>query len=382
MGPRRERGGFLKEAGALALGLALLGLVVLVVWKRDAWSGPGADPAPGEPPTADQPTDPAGSNDPTIAEGFHYPLQQPTGKRPSAEELRKRYPYVSLASRLDYEGARAAGAEPADLPAATVKRLDAVEQSFQEQQTWSRRVHSLAKLHSDQVGQFVSEDGFGWSRMLPMTAPVFLELAEAPPIPFANLASLPPQREGARVELPPAGGPADVGGGARVPSLEMLGTFHDGGRFDFLNPSAFGHVKDRDHVAGFLPHQFRAMPELREPRAPPQKPVKAKERWAVRRLELVSLLKHERPAVYVSDTLPRMDELKKKAKTRPLSEFEDKALAAVRDGEDLVAEATADRIHLLGSLRATKQCLDCHQVHRGDLLGAFSYELQRDPAGK
>jgi hypothetical protein len=79
----------------------------------------------------------------------------------------------------------------------------------------------------------------------------------------------------------------------------------------------------------------------------------------VRRLELVSLLKHERPAAYVSDHLPRMGDLRTKAQTRPLSEFEDKALAAVRDGEDLVAEATANRIHLLGSLRATKQCLDC-----------------------
>jgi hypothetical protein len=30
---------------------------------------------------------------------------------------------------------------------------------------------------------------------------------------------------------------------------------------------------------------------------------------------------------------------------------------------------------MLGSLRAAKQCLDCHNVQRGELLGAFSYRL-------
>jgi hypothetical protein len=34
---------------------------------------------------------------------------------------------------------------------------------------------------------------------------------------------------------------------------------------------------------------------------------------------------------------------------------------------------------MLGSLRAQKQCLECHRVPHGSLLGAFSYELRRDP---
>jgi hypothetical protein len=159
----------------------------------------------------------------------------------------------------------------------------------------------------------------------------------------------------------------------------MLATFHDNGRFDFLDPAGFGHVKDREHVAGFVSHQFRQMPDLRQQRGPTAPETETEtERWALRRLELVSLLKHDRPAVYVSDHLPRMDDLKK-SRTRPLSEFEARALQAVRAGEDLVAEATTRRIEMMGSLRATKQCLDCHHAHRGDLLGAFSYELQRDP---
>ena len=33
------------------------------------------------------------------------------------------------------------------------------------------------------------------------------------------------------------------------------------------------------------------------------------------------------------------------------------------------------RIRLLGSLRAGSDCLQCHDVQRGELLGCLSYEL-------
>ena len=96
------------------------------------------------------------------------------------------------------------------------------------------------------------------------------------------------------------------------------------------------------------------------------------------RLELVSLLKHEKPAVYVSRSLPRMEDLKD-VKTRALSRFEQSALKQLRDGEDVVTKASLNRIEMIGSLRATKQCQQCHDVKSGALLGAFSYELLRDP---
>jgi hypothetical protein len=47
-----------------------------------------------------------------------------------------------------------------------------------------------------------------------------------------------------------------------------------------------------------------------------------------------------------------------------------------------VLEATTNRILMVGAIRAAKQCTSCHAVERGDLLGAFSYELLRDPAIK
>jgi hypothetical protein len=70
------------------------------------------------------------------------------------------------------------------------------------------------------------------------------------------------------------------------------------------------------------------------------------------------------------------------AKTRELSGFERKALQTLNDGEELAVDARLNRIHLLGAVRATKQCIECHEVNRGDLLGAFSYELRRDPPVK
>src|SRR5262249_8974349 len=131
----------------------------------------------------------------------------------------------------------------------------------------------------------------------------------------------------------------------------------------------FGYVKDRDHVAGFQAHQFSKVPKFREVPRPP-------ERWEVRRLDLVGLLLHSEPVVYISSHLPRMDELRE-VPTRPLNDFEGAALEQLRRGEDLVVGATEDELRMLGSVRSSSQCLKCHEGERGDLLGAFSYTLRR-----
>ena len=65
---------------------------------------------------------------------------------------------------------------------------------------------------------------------------------------------------------------------------------------------------------------------------------------------------------------------------RGLGAFEEEALASLEKGEDVIARATTNRIEMVGSLRAAKQCLQCHDAKRGELLGAFTYELIRDPA--
>ena len=74
------------------------------------------------------------------------------------------------------------------------------------------------------------------------------------------------------------------------------------------------------------------------------------ERWQVERLALVGLLKYDEPVVYLSDYLPKMDELRD-APTRPLDAFEQAALSALRGGEDLMVQDGPDRMRMLGSLR-------------------------------
>jgi hypothetical protein len=133
---------------------------------------------------------------------------------------------------------------------------------------------------------------------------------------------------------------------------------------NFANPGDSGYVRDRDHVAGFLPHEFIGPPA-------------GFRSWKIHKLELVSLLKHEEPAVYLSDELPKMRELDD-AKTRPLDSFESQALGALRQGEDMQVQSGPDNIRMLGAIRALKQCLQCHSVERGEMLGAFSYDLPRE----
>jgi hypothetical protein len=150
--------------------------------------------------------------------------------------------------------------------------------------------------------------------------------------------------------------------GRERPNLLALGELHDGGLLDFVNPRGFGYVKDRRHVAGFQSHAFSKMPG----------PVA---QWEVARLELVGLLTHDRPVVYLSQKLPRMDELRD-APTRPLDAFEATALAALRNGADLHVGDGSDGDRFVGAVRSVKQCVECHGGERGALLGAFSYRLR------
>jgi hypothetical protein len=120
-------------------------------------------------------------------------------------------------------------------------------------------------------------------------------------------------------------------------------------------------------VRGFQPHGFRT---------PPATPTA--DGWRLTKLELVSLFKHDPPAVYVSDHLPRMQDLSSDAApTRPLDAFETESLKGLLDGETVVAGESKSRLRMLGGLRAVWQCTECHSVGEGHLLGAFSYEFRR-----
>lgn len=129
---------------------------------------------------------------------------------------------------------------------------------------------------------------------------------------------------------------------------------HDLTVWDFLNASGFGFMR----MGGDI--NKRGLP------------VASKH---VDRVELVSLLTEAEPSVYVLDEMAT-PALARKAKRRPLDEFERLGLAAVRHREELVWTREAPK-RMFGAIRAKSECLDCHvNAKEGDLLGAFTYYLE------
>lgn len=212
------------------------------------------------------------------------------------------------------------------------------------------RSGALHIIHESRVGLFFQAAGFGIARM-----PVVMPREEH----FGPDFTLPvPQPEGYE--------PNAVSLGDEMPAdpQQPFAKLHTNSLLDFVNPDGWGYVKSRSEVAGFRPHRFSKVP----------KPV---ERWEVRRVELVGLLLHEKPAVYVSEHLPRMDELTG-AKTREPDSFETEGLRAIRGEDDLFTRGDENAVRMVGAIRSVQQCVECHGGNRGDLLGAFSYRLRRE----
>ena len=120
--------------------------------------------------------------------------------------------------------------------------------------------------------------------------------------------------------------------------------------------------------------------------------------YSVKNMELMSLLKHDPPMIYVTDSRRRSElpahsakpvELKlghveppdfkldpTNYKLRPLREDEAKALNEIKGGKEIAMTDAG----LLGAIRMRTSCLKCHEGKEGDLLGAFSYLLKKEDA--
>lgn len=306
------------------------------------------------------------------------------------ETWRRQYPYVSLGERLKYESAHREDPAP-KLSPDSQRQMTAMDGQYPLAGSHANlRARSLELLHSAQVDRFIASPRFGVSRMIP-PSPAFLPGQPSPPIDYVKLPPLSAEES----DLVPTSllhGEPDKSGKARPEVLALLPTrseitsYHQQSLNLFAHIPNFGHIKSRDQVAGLIPHAFIDSPRMPLdshrtspwPAPPGTKFAPDPKRWKIARLELVSLLKQASPRVYQSEHLPRMDELKE-APTRPLTKFESESLAKLRDGEELPTASTTNRIELLGAVRASKQCLQCHDVPYGTLLGAFSYDLRRDP---
>jgi hypothetical protein len=265
------------------------------------------------------------------------------------DELRAEYAFKSLEDRLPVLP-RAESRPP--IPAVTDVRTAALERQAGDYGQRNFRSSALRRLHDDKVNLFITNQGFGVTRHMRVSEEDFIELPKGTgpipqPVPRASPSGLPPG-----TSMPTANASEDPV------------SIHNESVLRFTNFNGFGYFKDRQHVAGFLPHRFDQVPDS------------AKERLKVETIDLVSLLRHAEPVAYVSADLPRMDELRR-APTRPLDAFELAGLTQIRAGEDLVSIEAESQLRMLGSIRNLKQCVDCHGGERGDLLGAFSYTLRR-----
>lgn len=308
--------------------------------------------------------------------------------------LQAKYPLVPITDRLGYE-ANAINSIPVTQSDQSSQKLDydsamLLREMDDQSEMWSDWRHRmLGELHQNQLDAFINSPGFGPLRGLPRVSEAVLERdprptitpPDPPEVPYEPGNGAPPgnadQGElvdlAAKDELSTLQKQSDQFVALKKDQLQSL---HRESAVDFINAQGFGWV-DSGRVAGFEPHSFSKLPEVSGTN---------QGGWVLTSLQLVSMLKHQTPVIYDTRELPRMEVLRSEdIPTRPLDAFEASALPKIRQGEMVVVEEATNRIRMLGAVRAGKTCIECHEVPRNTLLGAFSYELARSkplPEGK
>jgi len=274
------------------------------------------------------------------------------------DEWRREFAFQSVADRLRYEertaGPNAAAKITTPLNTEVAARLTEDE----DRNSYNPRRDLLRRLHDDTRAEFEVLTGFGPIRMMRLHRRG-LELPPSTPVPQPVPADAPPNFDPAWTGLETLPVPR------AEPDTGLL-WLHETGLHDFLDAGRMGYIVDRDHVAGFESHRFSQLPSVSRGKDP--------NTWEVQRLELIGLLSHDRPVAYVTEYLPDLEEMGDAA-VRDLDEFEQDGLEQLRTESDVVTADFPMHIRMLGAVRASQSCLECHQVRRGELLGAFSYVI-------
>jgi len=251
------------------------------------------------------------------------------------EQWKKQVPFESMTERVQ---------EPS--PSGSVE-FSLYSKTYREEGWQDDRNFAIEALHTNTLDAFERAAGFGPIRAIALHPKAEHFLPDTtPPIP---------QRREYDPNLVSAGDELDAG---REPVLDDL---HHRSAANFANRDGWGYVESRNRVAGFQSHRFSELPG---PEAG----------WQVERIDLVGLLKHEKPVVYVSESLPRMEDIGK-LKTRELDFFESAGLDHVKKVDELYMRGDETLLRVIGPLRSLDQCQKCHGGKVGDLLGAFSYVL-------
>lgn len=250
-----------------------------------------------------------------------------------------------------------------------------------------RAFEALAHVHEGFVADFIAQPAMGWGRIPAMRLLNHYDL-ETEFEETSNPDQQPPLQDQPPPKLEPSGSPktapldvvqnppanwetATAPTLGDMPDPESLQTHHFENVLGFAPPNSLGGVNDKLESRGFQSHAYRTPAQSNQETT---RTVEA-QGWKLARLELVSLLKHKPAAVYVSEHLPAMDELRD-APTRPATTFELDAVAKLREGQELITEPSPHGLRMVGAIRAIEQCRKCHQVPLGGLLGAFSYQFR------
>jgi hypothetical protein len=321
-------------------------------------------------------------------------------------QWQQEYKFESLAERLKYETRANQSIAPetaapevlaVSLSGESIGLMEEVDQQVEAENFI--RPWLLSQLHHAQLNAFASSPGFGVTRGVRFNNEQQIRTEPrptivpriAPEVPYRPDETISPTRELVRVDYRESDMPDEMGEAepsnydeaiSFVPSSSMLKQLHRESAIDFVNPQGFGLIESPRRVAGFDAHAFSKLPKLEVPQvgetAGTYNETVASHDWMLASLQLVSMLKHETPVVYVTNELPRMEQLRSEdIPTRSLDAFEAMALPKIKQGEMIVVEENTNRIRMLGAVRAGNKCIECHEVPRNTLLGAFSYELAR-----
>ena len=275
--------------------------------------------------------------------------------------LQQKYPLVDVVSRLKHEEQKAI-VMPFVGPNVE-ENLRTLEYSVSGGRSWWRQA-KLQRLHNEIHVAFLRAGGFGISRM-----PSIFDEHDLQTEPLRDLtlfdAQVPDEESSASWR------PFHIKD--RLVPHDSTGHLHWIALVDFVNPMAFG-AKVRDQYAGFVPHAFHYSPNAIQREQKEDEP-----EWIVTKLELISLHRFGKPMAYVSETLPRMDQLSSSnVPRRPLDDFERRHLAEIWNSDnDIIVDESRQPTRMLGAIRAVNECLACHFGNRGEVLGAFSYELRK-----
>jgi hypothetical protein len=103
--------------------------------------------------------------------------------------------------------------------------------------------------------------------------------------------------------------------------------------------------------------------------------------YLLKRRELIGLLLRSRPTVYESPNIISSNgwssmKMPADTKSREPDAVETAALEGMKKGNDITVHEETNLVRIIGSLRARKECINCHDCKENDLLGAFSYRLE------